>query len=140
MGKKLKVGGPATPAAIEAAYKARQELPERERLLAIRMGQQGDWTLEQIAPPVGRGRDPIGRGVRTSREGGVQRLLARRYAGRRARLSEDEQQALREGLRSGQWKTAREIRRWLLRERGIALKGGGVRWAESAGGPGESAA
>ena len=49
MGKTLKVGGPATPADIEAAYKASQDPHERERLLAIRMGQQGNGTLETIA-------------------------------------------------------------------------------------------
>ena len=49
MGEKLKVGGPATHAAGDAAYQASQELHARERLLAIRMGQQGEWTCEKIA-------------------------------------------------------------------------------------------
>jgi hypothetical protein len=49
MGKTLKVGGPATQADLEAASKASQDPHERERLLAIRMGQQGNGTLETIA-------------------------------------------------------------------------------------------
>jgi len=49
MGKKLKVGGPATHEEVDAAYQASQELHERERLLAIRMGQQEEWTLEKSA-------------------------------------------------------------------------------------------
>ena len=78
------------------------------------MGQQGDWTLEKIAHTWGRGRDIIVRWVRTYREGGVQRLLARRYEGRRARLSEDDQQALREGLRRAQL-TLGGVYYWLKR-------------------------
>jgi hypothetical protein len=57
MGKTLKVGGPATHADIAAAYKASQDPHERERLLAIRMGQQGQWTLETMAHVLGQGRD-----------------------------------------------------------------------------------
>ena len=49
MGKKLNVGGPATHEEVDAAYQASQELHERERLLAIRMGLQEDWTLEKNA-------------------------------------------------------------------------------------------
>ena len=126
MGKKLKVGGPATYEEIGAAYQASRAPQERERLLAIRMGQQGEWTCEKIAHTLGRGRDTIVRWVRAYRQGGIQGLLERRYEGRRAQLSADDQQALIEGLRRGQWKTAKEIRRWLQRERGIELKLGGV--------------
>jgi transposase len=97
MGKTLKVGGPATHADIEAAYKASQDPHERERLLAIRMGQQGQWTLETIAHVLGRGRDTIVRWVRADQEGGITRLLKRRYQGRRAPWSEADQQALVEG-------------------------------------------
>jgi hypothetical protein len=139
MGKTLKVGGPATQADIEAAYKASQDPPERERLLASRMGQQRQWTLETSAHVLGRGRDTIVRWVRADRAGGVTRLLKRRSQGRRVQLSEADRQALVEGLRKGQWKSAKEIRRWLQKERGVELKLGGVRVVESAGGTLESA-
>jgi transposase len=117
MSKKLKVAGPATNDEIGAAYQASRVPHERERLLAIRMGQQGEWTFEKIA---------IVRWVRAYRQGGIPRLLERRYEGRREKLSEDDKQALVDGLRRGQWKTAKEIRSWLQRERGIELKLGGV--------------
>jgi putative transposase len=126
MSKKLKVAGPATNDEIGAAYQASRVPHERERLLAIRMGQQGEWTFEKIAHTLGRGRDTIVRWVRAYRQGGIPRLLERRYEGRREKLSEDDKQALVDGLRRGQWKTAKEIRRWLQRERGIELKLGGV--------------
>jgi len=126
MRKKLKVAGPATNDELGAAYQASRVPHERERLWAIRMAQQGEWTCEKIAHTVGRGRDPMVRWVRAYRQGGSPRLLERRYEGRRAQLSADDQQALIEGLRRGPWKTAKEIRRWLQRERGIELKLGGV--------------
>jgi transposase len=126
MGKARKVGGPATDDEIGAASQASRAPQERERLLAIRMGQQGEWTCEKIAHTVGRGRDTIVRGVRAYRQGGSHRLLARRDAGRRAQLSAAEQQALIEGVRRGPWKTAKDIRRGLQRERGLDLTLGGV--------------
>jgi hypothetical protein len=66
------------------------------------------------------------RGVRASREGGMQRLLARRHEGRRARWSEDAPQALIAGLRRGPWQTAKDIRRWRPQERGSARQLAGV--------------
>jgi transposase len=126
MSKKLNVAGPATNDEIGAAYQASRVPHERERLLAIRMGQQGEWTFEKIAHTLGRGRDTIVRWVRAYRQGGIPRRLERRYEGRREKLSEGDKQALVDGLRRGQWKTAKEIRSWLQRERGIELKLGGV--------------
>src|SRR5262249_12850346 len=126
MSKKLKVAGPATNEEIGAADQARRGPPEGGAPLAIRMGQQGEWTCEKIAHTLGRGRDTIVRWVRAYRQGGIPRLLERRYKGRREKLSEDDKTALVDGLRRGQWKTAKEIRSWLQRERGIELKLGSV--------------
>ena len=61
MSKKLKVQGPATPEEVEAALKASMKHYERERLLALKMAQQEDWTMSQIAKTLGRGRATIGR-------------------------------------------------------------------------------
>jgi transposase len=112
MGKKLKVGGPATYDEIGAAYQASRAPQERERLLAIRMGQQGEWTCEKIAHTLGRGRDTMVRWVRAYRQGGIPRRRACRYEGRREQLSADEKNALVDGLRRGPWQAAQEIRRW----------------------------
>jgi len=120
MSKKLKVAGPATNDELGAAYQASRVPHERERLWAIRMAQQGEWTCEKIAHTVGRGRDPMVRWVRAYRQGGSPRLLERRYEGRR------EKKALVDGLRRGPWKPAKAIRRWLQRARGIELQLGGV--------------
>jgi transposase len=90
------------------------------------MGQQGNGTLETIAQVLGRGRDTIVWWVRAYRAGGISRLLERRDQGRRALLSEADQQALVEGFRNGQWKSAKEICRWLQKGGGVELKLGGV--------------
>ncbi len=131
MGKTLKVEGPATPEEVEAAYQASTEKHDRERLQAIRLGQQGTWTLEGIAQVLDRGRATIGRWVKAYREGGLKGLLQREHGGREARVGESDREALREGLRAGRWKSAREVQRWLQQERGIDLKRGGVSyWLE----------
>src|SRR5262249_61923978 len=81
MSKKLKVAGPATNEEIGAAYQASRGPHERERLLAIRMGQQGGWTCEKIAHTLGRGRDTIGRGGRAYRQRGDSRVRRARDKG-----------------------------------------------------------
>ena len=68
--KKLKVAGPESPEAVEAAYQASQESHDRERLLAIRLGQRGQYTLQEIGQILGRGRGTIARWVKAFRQGG----------------------------------------------------------------------
>jgi transposase len=83
------------------------------------MGQQGQWTLEQIAAAVQRGRATIIRWVRAYRQGGIAGVLERHYMGERRppSLNTQERQELKQGLAEGQWKSAREIQRWLKAER-----------------------
>ena len=97
--KRLKVEGPASPEAIEAAYRASCEQHARERLLAIRLGQQGKYTLQEIGDILGRGRATIARWVQAYRAGGIEGLLERRHQGSAAGVSEELQQRLVEGLR-----------------------------------------
>lgn len=121
MAKLLEVGGPATLEDLDKAYEASREHHDRERLLAIRMAQQGGYTLEQIGSSLSRGRATIARWLRAYREGGIGNLLHRGHGGRLASLSESDQRALIEGLCSGRWKKAREIQAWLQKERGTDL-------------------
>lgn len=123
--KKLIVEGSVSPEGIEAAYRASSEKHDRERLLAIRLGQQGKYTLQQIGDMLGRGRATIARWVQAYRAGGIEHLLERRHQGSAARVSEELQQQLVEGLREGRWKGALEIRAW-LQAQGVALTRSGV--------------
>ena len=83
--KKLKVTGPESPEAVEAAYRASAEKHDRERLLAIRLGQQGHSTLQEIGELVGRSRSTIARWVKAFRQGGIEGLLRRQHKGRAGR-------------------------------------------------------
>lgn len=123
--KKLKVTGPESPEAVEAAYQASEEKHARERLLAIRLGQQGQYTLQEIGEIVGRSRSTIARWVKAFRQGGIEGLLRRQHKGSAGRVPEAVQQAIVEGLRQGSWKRAREIQAWLA-QRGISLTCSGV--------------
>lgn len=126
MAKKLKVGGPVKPEEMDKRYKASCEPHERERLQAVRMGQQREFTLATIAKVLSRGRATVARWVKAYREGGLEGLLQRRYEGRKARLLGEDIEELKKGLKEGKWKTAREIQEWLQKERGIDLKLAGV--------------
>jgi len=123
--KKLKVEGAASAEAIEAAYRASSEKHDRERLLAIVLGQQGKYTLQQIGDILGRGRATIARWVQAYRAGGIEGLLERRHQGSAAGVSEELQQHLVSGLREGRWKGALEIRAW-LQAQGVTLTRSGV--------------
>ena len=128
MGKKLKVAGPATAQEVDKAYQKSREPHERERLLAIRLGQQGQWTLEQIARSLRRGRATIIRWVRAYRHAGIEGVLERHYEGERRKpgLDAQERQELKRGLAEGKWKSAREIQRWLKGERNKELRLGAI--------------
>ena len=127
MSKPLKVGDASSLEALDKAYEASQERHDRERLLAIRLVYQGKHTLEQIGSILKRGRATIARWLNAYREGGIEELLHRGHGGgRKASLSQSDQEALIEGLRSGRWKRARDIQIWLQEERGIDLKPGGI--------------
>jgi transposase len=124
--RKLKVEGPDSPEKVDAAYRASREARERERLQAIRLAQQGRYTLAQIAEIVGRGRATMGRWGKDFRAGRIKKLLRRRHGGKRKSLSAADQQALRRGLRKGHWKTAGEIRKWLREKRQVRLTRSGI--------------
>jgi transposase len=126
MAKPLKVGGPDSPEYVSKAYESSQERHDRERLLAIQIAQQGNHTLEEIASLLKRGRRTIVRWLKAYREGGIQKLLHRGHGGRGASLSQSDQEALIEGLRSGHWKRAKDIQLWLQKERGVELELSGV--------------
>jgi len=126
MSKPLRVGDSASIEALDEAYVASQERHDRERLLAIRLAHHGNQTIEQIGSILKRGHATIARWLKAYREGGIEKLLHRGHGGRKARLSQSDQEAMVEELYSGRWKRARDIQIWLQEERGIDLKLGGV--------------
>jgi len=126
MAKQLKIEGTATSEEVERVYAASQDPRDQERLLAIRMAQQGNFRLEQIGSTLNRGQSTIARWLKAYREGGIEKLLYRAHGGRSASLSRSDQDILIRGLSSGRWPTAREVQAWLKKERGVELSLPGV--------------
>jgi transposase len=126
MGKKLTVGGPATPAEVKAAFRASQERHDRDRRQAVMLGQQGRWTLAAIAQACHRGRATMATWIGVSRQEGCEGWQRRRHGGRGAKVADPDREAWQEGWLQGQWNTAQEMPRWLKRARGIALTVWGV--------------
>ncbi|MBI1925891.1 IS630 family transposase [Candidatus Poribacteria bacterium] len=125
MPQKLQINGPATPEEVTAARRTHPNPHDPERLIAIQMAQQGRWKIAEIATALGRGPATIGRWLKKFRHGGIPKLLKRDHGARQAQLDAEIQEALRAGLKEGQWKTAQAIRHW-LKAQGKTLSLSGV--------------
>jgi len=133
--RKLKVKGPDSAKKVDAAYRASGDVRDRERLQAIRLAQQGRYSMEEIAAIVGRARSTLGRWIRAFRAGGIKQLLKCEQGGKQGQLSARDRRALRRQLRRGRWKSAREIQQWLRKKRHIQLTLSGVYyWVHRVGG------
>jgi transposase len=126
MPRRLNFQGLPPLSEVNERYKAATERHDRERLLAIRMGETGEFTSSGIAQALGRGRATIARWIKAYREEGFEGLLKRGNKGNKPRLSSSDLEALKQGLREGRWKTAKEIQMWLQQERKIDMKLSGV--------------
>lgn len=96
----------------------------RERLLAVRMGLQGELGLERIAQAVGRSRAAIQTWFDTYRRGGVDALLHDARGdnpGRPSELSGAALADLRKDLEAGRWRSVPQMRRWLAQTHGVKL-------------------
>lgn len=119
--KPLSLGNHSTKDEVESQYKSCHEKHDRERLLAVLMAHENN-SLRHIGSTLRRQRSTIARWLKTHREGGIKHLLQRKHGGRKTSLSKSNQDDLTEKLRSGQWKTAKEIQKWLYDNHGVSLK------------------
>ena len=102
---------------------------EMERLQALRLGLAGQHTLAEIAAAVGRARSRVAEWMRPAREHGVAEVLGRHQGrGRAPQIKGQALIELREGLRRGRWKRAKETRAWFIARHGVTLTEGGVRY------------
>jgi transposase len=100
-----------------------------ERLMALRLGLEGEHTLEQIAQAVGRARSRISEWMRIARQQGVAELLGRHQGrGRAAQVKGKALAGLRHGLRRGRWKRSQDAGQWLKQRHGVVLSPSGVRY------------
>ena len=56
MPKRIKVEGGQTSEEVDAVYQRCANPHDHKRLLALQMAQQGQWTMQQIAQAIGKGR------------------------------------------------------------------------------------
>jgi len=96
----------------------------RERLLAVQLGFEAAYDLDQIAAAVGRARSTIQTWFEAYRQGGVEALLTDGRAdnpGQPGKLTPAAQAALTEGLQQGRWRSVPQIQRWLEQTHHIKL-------------------
>lgn len=126
MPKQLKVEGHVTAEEVATARKMSTNPFDQERLLAVEMAQRGGFRIADIAKAIGRGHATIERWLKRFRKGGISELLKREHNARKPQLTAKDVQALKDGLRAGQFKRAKEMKKWLAEERGIGMSLWGV--------------
>ena len=95
----------------------------RERLLAVRLGLEGELDLEEIARSVGHARSAIQRWFDAYRQGGVELLLTKSKGnGPQGVVPEDVLEEMADKLREGAWRTGGEALKWLREKHRINLK------------------
>jgi transposase len=96
----------------------------RERLLAVKLGLEGELGLEEIAAHLGRARSCIQGWLDRFRRGGLEALLQppRRGQGPASQLSPDLAHALGQKLAAGAFRRAADAQRWLLEAGGLQVK------------------
>jgi len=86
----------------------------RERLLAVKLGLEGELTLEQIAAQLGRARSCVQGWLDRFRHGGLEALLSRGHGmGPPSQLSPELAAALSQKLAAGEFRRAADAQRWL---------------------------
>ena len=96
----------------------------RERLLAVKLGLEGQLTLEEIAAHLGRARSCVQRWLERFRQDGLEGLLHRPAGGKgpASQLPPELAQALNQKLEAGNFRRAADAQRWLLEEGGLSVK------------------
>src|SRR5437660_796868 len=96
----------------------------RERLLAVKLGLEGQLTFEQIAAQLGRARSCVQRWLERFRHEGLEGLLQRPAGGKgpASQLSPELAQALHQKLAAGEFRRAADAHRWLAQEGGLPVK------------------
>ena len=95
----------------------------RERLLAVKLGLEGELGLEEIAAHLGRARSCIQRWLDRFRRDGLDGLLQppRRGKGPASQLTPELAEALRQKVAAGSFRRAADAHRWLTQEHGLRV-------------------
>ncbi|MBV9999884.1 MAG: helix-turn-helix domain-containing protein [Verrucomicrobia bacterium] len=97
---------------------------QRERLLAVKLGLEGQLTLEEIATHLGRARSCIQRWLERFRADGLDGLLHRPEGGKgpASALSPELARALNQKVEARELRRAADAQRWLREEGGLSVK------------------
>ena len=100
----------------------------RERLLAVKLGLEGQLTFEEIGSQLGRARSCVQRWLERFRTDGLGGLLHRPEGGKgpASALSPELAQALGQKLAGGAFRRAADAQRWLREAGGLQVKLGTV--------------
>lgn len=94
----------------------------RERLMAVKLGLEGELDLAEIAEQLGRARSSIQLWFDAYRKGGVALLLKKdKGIGPAAKVTGKVAKELEKKLAEGQWRTGGEAREWLEEQHGIVM-------------------
>src|SRR5689334_12926513 len=95
----------------------------RERLLAVKLGLEGELDLEEMAAHLGRARSCIQRWLDLFRHDGLDGLLQppRRGQGPASQLTPELAEALRQKVAAGAFRRAADAHRWLTQEHGLRV-------------------
>lgn len=123
MSRPLNLKGPSSREDVEREYAQTKHPGHMKRLLAVLMGLDGSFTMEQIGRAVGYDRSTIIRWFAAFRAGGVPRLLhpPRRGRGPKGRIGPEVEGSLRKELEAGRFKSVPELRRWLKQQHAVQL-------------------
>ena len=112
---------------VISLYGKEKEAWKKERLLTLKLLLQTENTYKEVAAIVGRADSRVREWTRLYREGGVEGLLTRgNGGGRKGRTTPEIKEAIIEKLREGQFRTAKQFKKWLEEEHDLSLSVKGV--------------
>lgn len=120
--KRTKLGiSPAVLIELKERLRTTSDVRAKERLQVVLWSTQGRHTLEDLARLAGRARSTIQIWLDQFEAGGLARVLERESPpGQRSPIGEPQVQTeLKAGLKSGRWRTARQVAAWLKEAHGI---------------------
>jgi transposase len=130
-GRKLDIDWQEDEATLHELYQQEHDHQDRRRLQTLWLLRKG-YKQEEAADAVGIHRRTVQRWVAWYREGGLAEVLDRRHGGYRSRsqakLTEEQEQALKEAAREEGFRTIWDGVAWVQKTYGVEYTYWGMRW------------
>jgi len=109
-------------AEVARLYRSEKIVWRKERLQAIKLLLETNKTDQEVADIVGRARSRVQAWTKAFRDGGIALLLFRDHGGgRKSSLTQEAKEAMIGKLKDGEFRTAKQFKRWLQQEHQIEL-------------------